>query len=71
MSLNNYTRVKNSIENEGLGYFLQGYCSSDYIPDEEGKLLFEKAEAALEEFESYVDMRAQKESEDPDFDAYE
>ena len=68
---NSYNRIKYSIDDEGLGYFLQSYCSSDYMPDEEGKLLFEKAENALNEFEQYVEMRAQKELEDPDFDPYE
>ena len=71
MNAKSYTEVKYSIENEGLGYFLQSYCSSDYMPDEEGRLLFEKAENALNEFESYVEMRSKKELEDPDFDPYE
>ena len=71
MSFENYNQVKNKIENEGLGYFLQRYCSSDYMPDEEGKSLFEKAEDALNEFEAYVEMKAEKELEDPDFDPYE
>lgn len=66
-----YNRIKHSMDNEGLGYFLQSYCSSDYMPDEEGKLLFEKALNALNEFEQYVEMRAKKELEDPDFDPYE
>ena len=71
MSAKSYTEVKYSIENEGLGYFLQSYCSSDYMPDKEGKMLFENALNALNEFEQYVEMRAKKELEDPEFDPYE
>lgn len=71
MSAKSYTEVKYSIENEGLGYFIQCYCSSDYMPDEEGRLLFEKAENALNEFEAYVEMRSAKELEDPEFDPHE
>ena len=71
MSFGNYNQVKDRIEIEGLGYFLQRYCSSDYMPDAEGKSLFEKAEDALNEFEAYVEDRAEKELEDPDFDPYE
>lgn len=71
MSAKSYTEVKYSIENEGLSYFLQSYCSSDYMPDKEGKMLFENALNALNEFEQYVEMRAKKELEDPEFDPYE
>lgn len=71
MKANSYIKIKRSIANEGLGYFIQCYCSSDYMPDEEGRLLFEKAENALNEFEAYVEMRSAKELEDPDFDPYE
>lgn len=70
MNAKSYTEVKYSIENEGLGYFLQSYCSSDYMPDEEGRLLFEKAENALNEFEAYIEMRSAKELEDPEFDPH-
>ena len=68
---NSYNSVKHSIENEGLSYFLQSYCSSDYMPDKEGKMLFENALNALNEFEQYVEMRAKKELEDPEFDPYD
>lgn len=49
--------VKNSMEDEGLAYFLQGYTSADAMPDAELERAFEKARAALNEFEAMVNAK--------------
>ena len=58
--MEDYLDVQVSIENEGIGYFLTSYCSSDDMPDEKGKELFDKAIKAIEEFEKYVQIEADK-----------
>lgn len=65
--MQNYTEVNNKIENEGLSYFLQSYCRSDSMPTMEGKILFEKALMALDEFEAFVNFQM-KEVEEENFD---
>ena len=50
--------VLNKIENEGLGYYILDYTSSDSMPDEKSKELFENAEKALTEFKKYIEEKA-------------
>lgn len=55
----NYRSVQNKIENEGLGYFIEGYCSAESMPDKKGEELFSAAEIALRQFQEYVDEQAE------------
>ena len=61
-----YHRVLSRISNEGLSYFLQHYTSADSMPDKQGRLLFKRAEDALNKFEQYCREKCQEEGHDPD-----
>lgn len=54
----NYKQVFEAINKEGLEYFLWRYSESEEMPDDEGEMLFSKAQSALEEFQSYVEQQA-------------
>ena len=59
--MENFIDVSNKIDNEGLGYFILDYTSSDSMPDQKSKELFEAAEDALSEFRNYIEEKAQEE----------
>lgn len=61
--MENYLKVLNKIENEGLDYFILDYTDANSMPDKKGKELFEKARIALEEFKEYVDLQAEIEDD--------
>lgn len=61
--MENYLRVANKIDNEGLDYFILHYTDAMSMPDKKGAKLFEKARIALEEFKEYVDLQAELEDD--------
>jgi len=51
----NRDEVRDSVENQGLEYFITGYCRSDAMPDEELKKAFEAVENAIDSFKELID----------------
>lgn len=52
----NRDEVRDSVENEGLEYFITGYCRSDAMPDEELKKSFKSVENAIANFKDLIDL---------------
>lgn len=46
------------VNNDGLGYYLMHYTDSNSMPDEKSRRLFEDANKALKEFETYITDKA-------------
>ncbi len=54
--LRNRDEVRDSVEEQGLEYFITGYCSSDSMPDQELKEAFDKLEGSINEFKELLGL---------------
>ena len=53
-----FQRVQNIMENEGIGYYILDYTDSSSMPDEKSKKLFESAHQAITELIQYIEKNA-------------
>jgi hypothetical protein len=52
----NRFEVACSVENEGLVYFIQNYCRSDSMPDEETEKAFSELDEAILKFNELIGL---------------
>ena len=52
----NRLEVQFQVENEGLEYFIEGYCRSSAMPDEEMKKAFDDLEEAILKFKELIGL---------------
>lgn len=52
--MRNRKDVAIAVMQEGIGYFLTGYCDASHMPDKELEEAFQKAVDAINEFENLL-----------------
>jgi hypothetical protein len=52
--------ILNSINNEGLGYYLLDYTDENSMPDKKSKKLFKKSLKSLKKFKNYIEEKSKE-----------
>ena len=56
----NFSIILNSINNEGICYYLLDYTDENSMPDKKSKKLFKKSVKSLKKFQNYIKEKSKE-----------